>query len=73
MTLLKLNRADNGEYICPDCGNVLQRVEGDAVTVVAGKINMEDTKTRYECGFCKVFYRALLDTDYYDVFPLKKK
>jgi len=73
MTLLKLNRADNGEYVCPECGHVLQRVAGDAVTVVDGKFNMEDTKTRYECDSCKVFYRELLDTDYYDVFPLQQK
>lgn len=34
---------------------------------------MENTKDRYECAACGVFYRELLSSGYFDEFSLDKK
>ena len=36
-------------------------------------MSMENTKPKYECDHCRVFYREMLDTGYYDVFAMPQK
>ena len=73
MTVKKLERERNGDYICPVCGSTLRRVAGGPVRVVDGRVDMENTKSRYECDSCGIFYRELLSSGYFDTFPLEKK
>lgn len=71
MTLRKLQTDGTGNYICPACGNILRFVEGGAVRVINGKLDMDNIKPRYECDTCGVFYREALSSGYFDVFPLE--
>ncbi len=73
MTLRKLKKLDDGNFSCPVCGNLLRFKDGEAVAVVGGQLDMDNYKPRYICDTCKVYYRAVLTTDYYDVFPLDGK
>ncbi len=70
MTLRKLKKRDDGNFSCPGCGGPLRFKDGEAVAVVSGQLDMDNYKPRYICDACKVYYRAVLTTDYYDVFPL---
>ena len=70
MTLRKLKKRDDGNFSCPACGGPLRFKDGEAVAVVSGQLDMDNYKPRYICDACKVYYRAVLTTDYYDVFPL---
>ena len=70
MTLRKLKKRDDGSFSCPACGNQLRFKDGEAVAVVDGHLDMDNYKPRYICDACKVYYRAVLTTEYYDVFPL---
>ena len=70
MTLRKLKKRDDGNFSCPACGNPLRFRDGEVVAVVSGQLDMDNYKPRYICDDCKVYYRAVLTTDYYDVFPL---
>lgn len=72
MTLKKLKKRDDGNFSCPACGNPLRFQDGEAVAVVSGQFDMDNYKPRYICDDCKVYYRAVLTTDYYDVFPLNQ-
>ena len=72
MTLRKLKKRDDGSFSCPGCGNPLRFKDGEAVAIVGGQLDMENYKPRYICDACKVYYRAVLTTDYYDVFPLEE-
>ena len=60
-------------YRCPTCGGALQFVEGKAVEIVDGKIDMDSTKPRYECETCGVAYRELLGSKYFESFPITKR
>lgn len=73
MALSKLERRPDGECACPVCGEALEYVEGGSVSFVDGKLDMEAAKPKYECSKCSVYYREVLNTGYFDVFPLKKK
>lgn len=70
MALRKLQQQTNGDYHCPVCGGHLHRVEGGAVQVIDGQADLESHKPRYECNTCRVFYREVLTSGYYDTFPL---
>ena len=72
MSLCRLASDEEGTRLCPTCGERLNFVEGGAVSVVNGKLDMEAVKPKYECYSCNVFYREVLNTDFFDVFPLKK-
>lgn len=72
MALKKLQQEANGDYGCPVCGRALHRVDGGAVQVVNGQADLESHKPRYECDSCRVFYREVLTSGYYDSFPLLK-
>ncbi|MGN0940861.1 MAG: hypothetical protein ACI4OA_04065 [Selenomonadaceae bacterium] len=72
MSLRKLQKQADGAWLCPVCGHRMKVVEGGAVALVNGKLDMENYKPRYECETCGVFYREVMSTGYYDVFPLEK-
>ena len=72
MTLKKLKKRDDGIYSCPACGSPLRFKDGETVALVGGQLDMDNYKPRYICDTCKVYYRAVLTTDYYDVFPMEK-
>lgn len=70
MTLKKLEKREDGGFVCPACGKPLRFKDGETVAVVAGQLDMDNYKPRYICDACHVYYREVLTTDYYDVFPL---
>ena len=72
MTLKKLEKQEDGNLICPTCGRTLDFVDGGAVRVVDGHLDMENIKPKYECDTCGVYYREVLQSGYYDAFPLAK-
>lgn len=73
MALSKLERSSDGTCACPTCGGVLEYVSGAAVSYVDGKLDMEAAKPKYECHKCGVFYREVLNSGFFDVFPLEEK
>ena len=73
MTVTKLKLNSNKKLICPQCNGELRFVEGGAVRVVNGKVDMDATLPRHICDRCGVFYRELLGSGYYDVFDLPKE
>jgi len=72
MSVTKLELNTNNKFICPTCGEELNYVEGGAVEVIGDRVHMESTLPKYECHHCNVFYRELLGSGFYDVFPLGK-
>jgi len=70
MALTQLQVNAEKKFICPTCGQVLRKVEGGALTIVNGKVDMNATLPRHICDRCGVFYRELLKSGYYDVFDL---
>ena len=70
MTLRKLEKREDGNFVCPECGKPLRFKDGETVAVIDGQLDMENYKPRYICDDCQVYYRSVLTTDYYDVFPL---
>lgn len=72
MAVSKLAKDANGAFLCPQCGGPLRTVEGGTVVIRDGKADLEGVKPRYECGRCRVFYRELLNSGYYDAFDMPK-
>ena len=72
MTVIKLERNAASKFLCPTCNGELHFVEGGAVQIIDGQVHMETTLPKYECHQCGVFYRELLGSGFYDVFPLEK-
>ena len=70
MSVMKLTAGANGNFVCPTCGKELGFVEGGAVSIVNGKVDMSSTLPKYTCGNCGVYYQELLNSGYYDVFNL---
>lgn len=70
MTVTKLKLSASKKYICPQCNKELRFKEGGAVRIVNGKVDMDATLPRYICDSCNLFYRELLNTGYFDYFPL---
>ena len=71
VTQLKLNA--NKKLVCPKCSGELRFVEGGAVRIVNGKVDMDATLPKHICDRCGVFYRELLGSGYYDSYPLPKE
>ena len=71
MALIQLNKKDDS-FVCPDCNAPLRREEGGPVQIVNGKVDMDATLPKYVCGSCGVFYRELLNSGFFDKFPLPK-
>ncbi|MDO4203817.1 MAG: hypothetical protein Q4D07_04870 [Selenomonadaceae bacterium] len=72
MALKQLQKNENG-FVCPQCNQNLRFVDGGAVRIVNGKLDMDNAKAKYECYNCNIFYREVMNTGYYDVFPLEKQ
>lgn len=72
MAVTKLERNAQNNFVCPSCGNELHFVEGGAVSVVDGKVDMSTTLPRYECARCGVYYQELLGSGFYDNHPLQR-
>ena len=70
MSVTKLGTGAAG-FTCPKCGQNLRYVEGGAVRVVNGKVDMDNTLPKYECDNCQVFYRELLSSGFFDIFPME--
>ena len=69
MDLVKIDSVSN-KKICPKCKGELRKIEGGAIQIVNGKVDMDSTKPRLVCDECGVFYRELLNSGYYNVFDL---
>ncbi len=72
MTVTKLQRNGNKRFLCPKCGDELGLIEGGAVSVVDGKADMSAILPKHTCETCGVYYQELLNSGYYDEFPLQK-
>ncbi len=72
MTVTKLQLDAQKNFVCPKCGRPLKYVSGGAVQIVNGRVNMSTTLPRYECHSCGEYYQELLNSGFYDVFPLPK-
>lgn len=70
MSVSKLEKGKNGNFICPVCGKDLEHLPGGQVRLVNGKADYDNVKPKQVCRSCGKFYRELLNTGYYDVFPL---
>ena len=73
MAVTKLQRNENKKFVCPKCGRELGFIEGGAVSVVAGKVDMNSVLPKYPCESCGIYYQELLNSGYYDEFPLPEK
>ena len=73
MAVTKLQRNENKKFVCPKCGRELGFIEGGAVSVVAGKVDMSSVLPKYPCESCGIYYQELLNSGYYDEFPLPEK
>ena len=70
---IELPRTPTGEERCPVCKKPFRFVEGGAVRVVGGKADMENTKAKYECDTCGVFYREVLTSGFYLPYPQEEE
>ncbi len=70
MTVMKLQLNENKNFLCPKCGKVLDYVAGGAVSIVDGRVDMSSTLPKYTCVSCGVYYQELLNSGYYDEYPL---
>ena len=71
MSLVMLRKnGQTGRMICPDCSKDLDYEEGGAVRIVSGRLDMENIKAKHICKGCGKFYREVMNTGYYDVFPI---
>ena len=72
MTVTKLQLNAGKKFLCPKCGEELRYEAGGAVRIVNGKVDMDATLPKQVCDHCKVFYRELLNSGYYNEFPLEE-
>lgn len=70
---IALPKVPNGDEKCPVCGNPFRFVEGGAVRVVNGQVDLENVKPKYECDACGVFYREVLTSGFYLPFPQQEE
>ena len=70
MSVMKLTTGTGGAFVCPTCGKDLRYVEGGAVSIVNGKVDMSSTLPKHVCEDCGVYYQELLGSGYYDVYEL---
>lgn len=73
MTVSRLGKGNNGEFFCPECGQKLEYLTGGQVRVVDGRVDYDNVKPKHICRQCGKYYRELLSTGYYDVFPLSSE
>ncbi|MBO4852148.1 MAG: hypothetical protein J5477_00785 [Schwartzia sp.] len=70
---MALPKEPKGNETCPTCGHRFRFVEGGAVRVVDGKLDMENIKPKYECDTCGVFYREVLTSGFYLPYPQQEE
>ena len=68
-----LQPGQNGTRFCPRCHLPPRVVEGRDLEVFDGKVDMENTKPKYECDSCGVFYREVLTSGYYLPYPQQEE
>lgn len=73
MAVTKLEVVWEKRYVCPHCGKKLQYVEGDAVAVVDGRVDMGRTQPRFVCQTCNVYYKELLGSGYFEEYDLREE
>lgn len=70
MSVVKLELSKKPHYVCPKCGGELNYVEGEALHIDNGHVNMNSALPRHVCPHCGVYYQELLGSGYFDEFPL---
>lgn len=70
---IALPKIPTGKEKCPVCGELFRFVDGGAVRVVNGQVDMENVKPKYECDTCGVFYREVLTSGFYTAFPQEEE
>ena len=70
MSVIKLQSDANKRLLCSKCGQPLRKVEGGAISVKNGRVDLDATVPRQICDTCGVFYRELLHSGYYHVYDL---
>ena len=70
---IALPKEPKGNETCPVCGKRFRFVEGGAVRVVNGEVDMENVKPKYECDTCGVFYREVLTSGFYLPYPQEEE
>lgn len=71
MALRPLEVSAKGEKLCPICGRPLILKEGEGLRIIDGQVDMESSRPRYECFACDMYFKEVLDSGYYDEFPLE--
>ena len=71
MSVVKLELSKKPHYVCPKCGGELNYVEGQALHIDNGHVDMGVVLPRHECPHCGVYYQELLGSGYFDEFPLE--
>ncbi|WIW71341.1 hypothetical protein [Anaerosinus gibii] len=67
MQPVKLRKNENGDCLCPLCKTVLKFSPREPVQVVDGKLK-QGTEAHYICESCKMVYRPLVNTEYYQCY-----
>ena len=58
--MVKLELSKKPHYVCPKCGGELNYVEGQALHIDNGHVDMGVVIPRHECPHCGVYYQELL-------------
>ena len=61
----ELKRDENNKCVCPRCGELMDYVEGRAVTLVNGRPDMENVKDHFHCPNCQAYFRRIATTNYF--------
>lgn len=61
----ELKRDANNQCVCPRCGELMDYVEGRAVTLVNGRPDMENVKDHFHCPNCQSYFRRIATTNYF--------
>lgn len=72
MSVIKLQQNNKKNFLCPKCGGELNRIAGGAVSIVNGRVDMSTTLPKFTCDDCGVYYQELLNSGYFDEYPLTK-
>ena len=62
---MELKRNANNQCVCPRCGELMDYVEGRAVTLVNGRPDMENVKDHFHCANCESYFRRIASTNYF--------
>lgn len=62
---MQLKRDANGGCTCPRCGEYMKYVEGGAVEIINGKVDMSNTVPHFVCDSCSSVFRRIATTDYF--------